>query len=135
MRNWGLTLVLSALAAALLAVPASAQQTDFYGEVLPDDLSQPGDTTARPDDAAAPATEEAGERPGSSAAERPESTSAADRPGPDVRVRAAGNPVTVAGRQLPVTGGELTLTLLALGGFMVAAGAAIVTVNRRRGQA
>lgn len=133
MRNWGLTLVLSALAVALLAVPASAQN-DLYGEVLPEDLSQPGDSTAPPDDAAAPATEEAGERPGSSAAERPKSTSAADRPGP-VAVRAAGNPVTVAGRQLPVTGGELTITLLALGGIMVAAGAAAVTVNRRRGQA
>lgn len=134
MRNWGLAVVVSVLAAALLAVPAAAQPTDFYGEVLPEDTTRPGDTTAPPDGAAAPAPGAADRTGNAREAGRADNARDAERAEGEA-VRTAGNAATIPSRQLPVTGGALTLTLVVLGAGMVAVGVGAVTVARRRVQA
>lgn len=109
--KWLSTLLALVAAMALLAIPAAAQQPDPYGEVLPDGAVQPDDTVAPPD-AVAP-------RPG-----------AVDTSRGDV---ARPEPVRAAGGSLPVTGGELTIILLALGVALLGVGGTAVLLARRRG--
>lgn len=109
--KWLTTLLALIAAVGLLAIPAAAQQPDPYGGVLPDGAVQPDDTTAPPD-AVAP-------RPGEVETSRGDVA----RPGP----------VRAAGRHLPVTGGELTIILLALGVGLLGVGGTAVLLARRRG--
>lgn len=114
--KWLSALFVSTLVVALLAMPAAAQQADPYSGVLPGGAERPDDVTAPPDGAA----------PAPGAVERPSRG----------EVGAAGRPATpVPSRTLPVTGGELTVILLALGAAMLTAGAGAVALSRRRGPA
>lgn len=119
MRRWAVTSLVAMLALGLLALPAAAQG-DFYGEVLPREEIRPGDVTAPPDgEAPAPGVGEARPR-------------AVDRaPARDARLGAAQDRVVVLGRQLPVTGFGLTVSLL-LATALLAAGASVLAVSRRR---
>lgn len=122
-RTLGLLGVVTVLMVAL-AVPAFAQAPDPYGEVLPGGEDRPGDVVAPPDgDAVAPGA--ADRAPAAAVSPAPGLVSAG-------QVRAVPPPVTVANRQLPVTGGELTITLLVLGAVLLAGGGGAVTLARRR---
>lgn len=117
-------LLVSILAVSLLALPAAAQQ-DPYGEVLPDGGQLPGDVTAPPDTAAPGAVQAParGDQAEGVQNNRAEGVQSAGQPP---------QPVSVLGRQLPATGGELTIGLLILGTGLLAAGGGIVLQARRR---
>lgn len=142
------TLLAVAVAMAALAVPAFAQ--DPYGEVLPGDIIRPvdDDVVAPPDEGdgavlpgdvertpdSAPGEVGSGEvAPGGVSA--PGDVGSGEASAPDVvgagQVGAAPSEVTAA-RQLPVTGGQLTIALLVLGAVLTAGGAGAVTVARKR---
>lgn len=114
----------SAFIVAALAGPALAQQPDPYGGVLPNDPVQSDDAVAPPDGAAGDldAADDGSRRPASA------QVGAAQ----DIVNVDAVDPATASSRQLPVTGGELAMTLLTTGTFMVTGGLVVVTLTRRR---
>lgn len=126
--KWLFALLVSTLAVALLAMPAAAQEDDPYSGVLPGGAERPDDVTAPPDGDAVLGAGEVRSGENASASEAVEASNGV--------VRAAGRAAApVPSRQLPVTGGELTVTLLALGAALLAAGGGAVALARRRGHA
>lgn len=118
--------LVAAVSMLLLAVPALAQQPDFYGGILPEEIERGDDGVVPPDGEVQPdgRAGAAGDRI------QPRADARADR-----GERAAGDRgVTAAGRQLPVTGLGLAAGLfLALG--LIGGGIAAVRLGRRRGHA
>lgn len=127
-------LLVSTLAVALLVMPAAAQQPDPYSGVLPGGAERPDDVTAPPDGGAvlgggAERSDDGTVRQGA----EPSAPSAVEAPSRG-DVGAAGRPATpVPTPRLPVTGGESTVILLALGAALLAAGTSAMLVARRRG--
>lgn len=121
---------LVAVLAVLAAAPASAQEPDPYGEVLPGDIIAdipdttvpPGDTTVPPDGDVRPGGEV---RPTGDVASR-----GADR-GADSRV-AADRVTPAAPGALPRTGGLTFGTLLLAVALLATGGGAVLTARRRR---